>query len=1137
MTSPAHSAALLHASDRRLVWSLWVASGCVLLTGSAALVYEICWIRLASLVFGSTTWAVSSVLAIFFAGLATGSLLAGRASSGIRHPLQLCGWLELGVGLTGLASLPLFAFSDRVYSAVYPHVLDSAGLLTFLRVASAAVVLLPPTILMGASLPLFCQFYVRRTERVSRGVGWLYAINTLGAAAGAAMCGFYLIPQVGVQRSIFFAASVNLIVSLMLWRLSRIPSEVSVDSGVSAPQSLELSSKIHLSNECPTTENSGSSTPSISTPSSSVRRGELVVAALFFGVGLVGLGQEVLWTRFLSLWMPNTIHTYTLTLSSVLLGIVIGSLLAALAVDRLRRQAGWFGAAQVGSGLSVMLVMQAPPEWWGEWLSPVSMRQQLTVILVVMLLPAVLSGFSFPLAVRLAVSTVSQTGASVGRLAAYNMVGGIIGSLLVGFFLLPWLGMQLTLYFMTGISLALGIAAWWLLMRPTGAWWPRLTASVLGVAAWLTIPLILQTELPRDFLALEGELVDYREGVGATVAVVRQGPNLRLQINRMWQGQDRQNHQTMVAHIPSLLHPQPQSALVIGLGTGQTARSFLAHDLQHLHCVDVEDALIDLVARYYDSAWMEDPRVRLIVEDGRNYVAHTREQYDLISIEVGQIYRPHVAAFYSLDFYQRLRPRLRNGGLVCQFLPVEFFRPDEFRTLVKTFQTVFPQSVLWYNTSEFLLIGSLDTPATFRPSEWLARLEQQPRLKQELAYAYWGGSPYYLSRPEVFAAGYLCGPQQLETLSRGGELYRDDRPWLEYIPPLRAPATRDIVALVAAHLAPPAAAELETTELVDRVQRIRQQNLQAIVAQPMVQLAQALESAGQVDAAAQAYQQALLDMPDHPGANFYIAKILQQRGALNGAAACYQRALSSEPANAAAHANLAGILLTQQQPTQALEHYRTAVGLAPNDAELRVKLGGALSLTGQSEPALAEFERALHLQPDLAQAYLGIGNLFLSAGGWEPAVEAYSEAVARDPRLVEAHIGLGYAHQNAGRLTVALKQFRQALRLAPENPSSLRAAAWILATHPDPQVRQPQQAREWAERAWQLVAHREPQTADVLAAACAAMGDFESAVRFAETALQLANAAQMNDLSSRIEQRLGLYRAGQTFTQSATESP
>ncbi len=590
------------------------------------------------------------------------------------------------------------------------------------------------------------------------------------------------------------------------------------------------------------------------------------------------------------------------------------------------------------------------------------------------------------------------------------------------------------------------------------------------------------------------------------------------------------------------------------------------HDIDRLDCVEIEDGLIDLVAQHFDGAWMEDPRVHLMVEDGRNYVTHTSEQYDLISIEVGQIYRPRVASFYTADFYQRLWSRLRPAGLVCQFVPIEFFGPTEFRTLIATFLHVFPNSVLWYNTSELLLIGSKEQSIRVDLRRLTSKMAGNPQLKRELDYAYWGGPAFYLSRPEAFLAGFLCGSEQLRKLSEGGDIYRDERPYLEYITLLSPTGATDIVALLRRYLSPlPTVVETSDYKLLVSSRTIRQMNLQEIVARLAVNRGQTLEAEGRWQDALPEYYQALEAMPNHPKANFSLAVLLQSQGQAENAISCYRRALTVKPddvrtlynlavllqvdgqlAEAAecyrrtlegdpnhvnAHVNLAGILVVQQRLDEAILHYRSAVKMDPRATDVHLKLGWALAMAGRLEQANDCFEEALRWQPDLARAHLGIGNVLLSSGRPEQAAEAYERAITCDPRLVEAHVSLGFLMQNSDRWNLALQHFRTAVKLAPNDPVSLSGAAWVMATGTDVTPRDPAQAIAWAEQAWRVTGHQDPQVADVLAAAYAAAGEFERATAMAEQALQLATTRKMDEFADQVRQRLALYQQGKSFVQ------
>lgn len=1165
--------------------SFLVPRFCFGLTGLSALICEICWIRKASLAFGSSTWAISVVLAVFFAGLALGSYTVGRWSRTIKSPLRGYAWLELGVGCLALLSPIMFQCADYLYGQLYSSVLDSPLLLPLTRLIMVSLVMLPATTLMGGSLPLFCQQFVTQDGGVARGVGVLYGINTLGAAMGAALCGFWLIPNLGVNASLLLAGVINLCVSLIAFRLSQAPIN-ELDKSADRAAACTVTPVDHMAEEM----RNGASLTSMQ---------RTIVAWLFFGIGFVAVGSEVLWARYLSLWMPNTVYTYTLTLSVVLLGIVVGSTLSAFFTDKLRRRATVLGIAQVLGALTVMLVMQLKPEWWGSWFNAVSVSAQLVVVSCVMLIPAILSGLSYPLAISLMVTEAGETGSQTGRMTAINLMGGIAGSICVGFMTLPYWGLYSTLLFVTGLGVAIGLIAWWQLERGASRF-ARAIASFVAVATWLAIPLSFRTKLPEAFLGTDGTLVDFREGFNANVSVVRHGKMLHLEINRMWQGQNVKNHQIFAAHIPALLHTAPKRVLAIGLGTGQTASSFLVHDIERLDCLEIEDGLVELVREHFDGQWMDDPRVRMIVEDGRNYVTHTDQQYDIISIEVGQIYRPRISSFYSADFYTQLRPKLRPGGLVCQFLPIEFFEPEEFRTLVATFRDVFPQSMLWYNTSELLLIGSVESRLRFDPERLSSALANNLRLKLDFEYAYWGGPARYLSRPESFMAGFLCGPAQLERLSEGAAIYRDDRPYLEYLPLRPQSDARSTIALLQRQLSPlPLLIGDAGPAWLSTAHQMRADNLQEISARVLVAQAQSLDAAGELEAAFNAYQQALQALPTYPKANAGLAYFLHAQGELPTAITFYQRALAVQPndvqvllrlsealidtgrsaeaqqslrsllalvpqhiqANAllgqllltegqAAEAekllrqslrgnsqqpdvliSLGNVMLQQGQKELALEEFNKAEKLDVRSADLHIKIGWAFGQTGHNGDALDYFEKALEIDPKATRALLGQANVWQSMGEKQKAQHAYEHILSLDPNMSEARVGLAFCQQSAGKTDEALRSFTRALEVTPNNPNLLTAVAWILATHHDDKLRDAEQAKKMAEQAWQITGQQAPQAGDALAAAYAALGEFDRAVEISDLAIAAARKQQRLDFATEIEKRKALYEQHKSFTE------
>jgi spermidine synthase len=786
---------------------------------------------------------------------------------------------------------------------------------------------------MGGTLPLFCRHFVNERGRIGGPVALHYALNTLGAALGCLLAGFVLIPACGLTGSIALAAAVNLASALVAasTRLVR-----PVDPG---PRAL---------------------------PESSMRRGpRAAITVLFMMTGFAAVGQEVVWTRFLSLVIPNNTHTYTLTLAAVLIGIVIGSLAASRGLDRMRTRARWFACLQIGFALLVLAPFSLPPATWK------GIGGSLEVIFALLLPPAILSGASFPLAVRMLVDDPALAGFSAGRMGAVNTLGGILGSLAVGFLVLPKLGLAAALALTTGTSLLAGTAAWLYLDRETRLV-VRSAAVAVGAALWIALPLASGARLPADWLTDDGELVDFREGLEANVAVIRRGNALSLEIDRKWQGSDERSHQIVAAHVPALLHPRPRRVLVVGVGAGQTAERFLMHDPIALDCVDVEPVIFDLIGPHFGGAWLADPRVRLIRADGRNMLSHATERYDIISLELGQVTRPGVAGFYTVDFYRHVRARLEPGGLVAQFVPLPSLSLPLLRSVVRSFLEVFPTSVLWYNRSELLLIGAADSLA-LDPGR-LALLESDARLRDDLRYSQWGGPSHWLNQPHAFLGGLLADSRGLAALAAGGELLRDDRPWLEYAavemdPERSSQNEHAFVDAIRPYLA--TAGDALGLELADATSegaaRMQERNLGDIAATAELRLLRGFQRRWPPERLLPLVERAIAANPESANARSAAARLHSRLGRPDRAAAELSKAIEIRPDDSRAHRQLAMILHRQRRLAEAIPHYRSALA-ARADAPTHFNLGAALLESGSLDEARASFEAALRLDPAHVEA-------------------------------------------------------------------------------------------------------------------------------------------------------------------------
>ena len=940
-----------------------LAISCFFLSGLAGLVYEVAWIRQASLVFGSTTWALSTVLAVFFGGLALGSWLFGRWGQRVQQPVRLYAILELGLAVLALLSLWAFSQVDGLYGAAYRNSvtvvtdhsglqwLDAGGQLTLVRVLLVALVLLPPTFLMGGTLPLFCRQFVLVRGRIIRNLGFLYGTNTLGAVVGTLLAGFYLIPQVGVSGAISVAAGINILIAMTAISLRFKPL---APNPVSASPVAPIGSR----------------------PLAAAAR--YVVPSLFFTTGLVIVGAEIFWSRFLSLVIRDSVTTYTITLSVVLAGIVLGSLIVA-GLEKTRRfeQVSLpllFGVFQLAAALAVTLVMFLPAQLWFD------LGQGIGPLFLLMLPATVLSGASFPLANRLVLHDPAQSSASVGRMTALNTLGGIIGSLTVGFLILPDLGLAASVKIITGLGLATATAALLLLEPLSGrARGLRLGLSGGSVILWLAIPLMTGTSLPSAFLGRAGHLLDFTEGHSATLSAVEIDGLVQLDIDNLWQGIDRKGHQIMAAHLPALLHTDPQDVLVIGMGVGQTAGRFLDHGVASLDCVDIEPAIFPFIDRNFDNPWLRDKRVNLVAEDGRTFVAHTDRRYDIISIEVGQIFRPGIDVFYTHEFYTDARACLRPNGLVAQFVPLGFLPESAFRSVVATFLAEFPASGLWYNTQELLMIGSVSQAPRLDLSQ-LRVLEQAlsstasapaadtVHLARDLSWSHWGGERHHLVHPGALLGCYLADAKGLQAMAGNAPAYVDDIPHLAYETSgakIQDHNEEPMAHLLGEHLAPFASVlgEAATRSELKLAAETRRLNLRDLVGSGLIAEATANQDQASAQANLRLLQRALQLNPESYLANSNIGKLLLMSGQAPQAEQFLVKAVQQRPEAVNALRDLGMVYIVTDRPAQALPYLQTAVRLDPEEFGVRNYLGSALAMTGNPQAAIVHFEKALVLQP------------------------------------------------------------------------------------------------------------------------------------------------------------------------------
>ncbi|MEM6552096.1 MAG: fused MFS/spermidine synthase [Planctomycetota bacterium] len=782
---------------RVLGWHAAAILAAFALSGVAGLIHEVAWTRLLRLVMGSTTFSIATVLAMFMGGLALGGYYGGRWVDRRRDPLRLFAVLEVAIGVYCLFLPWLVDAIEPIYRAAYRAEFGFVGL-TVLRFVLCGLLLLPPATLMGATLPVLTRWWVKSAGEMGRRVGRLYAINTLGAAVGAAVTSFVLIPNLGLQITIFVGVACNWTAAAVGWWLHQRTGFIPESSPPS-----EVSDHSH-------DKSRAKEGPSY---------GALALRVLLLGYvvsGLAAMVFQIAWTRVLTLLIGSSVYAFGLILTAFIIGLGLGALAYGPFSDRVRAPLARLGIFQIAIGLSALCVVPVfawlPYYLTGAIASAGGAFWQVQalefgLVLAITLVPTLLMGAAFPLVTQTYARRAPGVGQSVGTVYTCNTIGAIVGSFLGGFVLIPLVGIQNTLY--AAVTLSLGVGVVYTLIDPLRSAGRRLAwagaATVIGVAAVFTIPaweperigfapfikaasLDPGAEFSRqDFeeRLRRHETLYYHEGISATVMVRRtEGGVLDLLTNGRVEAKSQggELQQRMLAHIPMLLHPEPRSALVIGLASGITLDAASQHPVQALDCVELSAGVIE-ATRYFAEAnnnILENPRVNVILSDGRNHVALTDRKYDVIISQPSDPATAGVATLFTQEFFEACYDRLNDRGLVCVWLKGSTVEPEVFRSIVGTFGHVFDDVGVWSVTrefSEYMLVGSRG-----RMEIDIATLDQRIRSSQLTEHL----KPLQIHTMPQFLGYRLTGRDGAAAFAGDAPFHTDDLPRLEFTAPRSA---------------------------------------------------------------------------------------------------------------------------------------------------------------------------------------------------------------------------------------------------------------------------------------------------------------------------------------------------------------
>jgi spermidine synthase len=758
------------------------------ISGACGLIYEVVWGREFILVLGGTTRAVTAVVVAFMGGLALGSIIGGRAVDRTRHnPLLIYGILEGMIGILALLVPVFIRLAKPLLAFAYKELADAPLLYDLVRFLVSALVLFPPTLLMGATLPVLVRATLAERERFGTTAGRLYAVNTAGAVLGVALAGFVLLPSLGGRLSILAAAAANICVCFLVILLQNrftIPE-------LPAPEKID--------------------------PGSEGRPGRLPLLILLgYGFsGLAALAYQIAWTRSLTLTLGGSTYSFSLILTAYISGLAIGGALITAWVDRIKKPVLWAGAMEISIGLSALAVLPILDninlsmyrwvydyQWEGDTLSFIRFGVTFGTVAV----PTIIMGALLPLVAGIIGRGQEGAGEPMARVYAANTAGAIIGAFLAGYLLINHLGVRRTILFATLLSLAVG--AMWVMASELR----RRTAAIAGGAA-MVIGLVVIASLPRpdplvinsgpymyadkimqrmrpgqsvrEVLHRNYEAVYFREDAETTVSVLQERIDkwrvLRINGKTDASTLGDMPNQVLLAHFPLLIHPDPKSVMVLGLASGVTAGSALLHPIRSLDCLELSPAVLEASYYFSDVNMLDynDHRLRLIVNDGRNHLALGGDKYDVIISEPSNPWQAAMSALFTREFFELMKKSLNPGGIAVAWIDVYDMTGDTFALVLRTFADVFPYATLWESVpgADYIMMGS-DSPFRIDLSTLKKRC-RNPKIEKDLARIQAGKEMDIIAR-------FIMSEERIKQAAGPGPLHTDDRRQLEFVMPKQA---------------------------------------------------------------------------------------------------------------------------------------------------------------------------------------------------------------------------------------------------------------------------------------------------------------------------------------------------------------
>lgn len=1036
------------------------------LSGAASLIYEIIWTKQFIPVFGNSSYAITIVLAAFMAGLGLGGWWFGRFADRHQNRLLLYSFLEIGIAFTAFIIPFILGLFIKIMPLFFSSLSESVLLMSIIRLVFSFIILFLPSFLIGGTFPVLSRYCVNELKFVSHRISLLYGLNTLGAAAGVFTAGFFLIENFGLSGTNYLAIIINLFIAgivFFIWLTQERKKK-----------RVAIKKKEHIKKK------DVRETPAPELPG--IERIKPLILSIAFITGCVSLSLEVLWTRFMYFRIPSSPYSFSSILGVFLICLGIGSLLNRVFFASQRNQVlilalililtgplavGMLTVASkytISQGLRILPFIHITPlnPLWGK-------IQSLNMAAITIFFPAIFLGISFPSICSIFTRNIKTVGESIGKVYAVNTIGSIAGSFLPVFVFIPLLGIRSSIFLVTLVISGSGL---WLLfsLKKSQKLIPIIQTFSAVLVLFLLFSFLLPKNLTRDLflstltLGKHNDILFYKEGKTATSILVKDKVSglKDLYINSVEEVPTcfaAQYCFKLMGILGVLIHPNPSEALMICLGGGIAAGTTIQHPkIKSLVVVDIEASIIKAapLLSQENNNLLESEKVRVIVEDGRNFLYMTRKKYSLIISDSTHPKSADSWVLYTREFYMAAKNALAEGGIFVQWLPFHNLTTQEYQIILKTFQSVFPHTSLWL-THAFDEMGrfmkfslAVGTPEPFSIDfQYLKRELSYPSIQKDL-------KSFNLNTPTGIMENFLSGENKIREWTERASINTDNLPWSYYNTQYSAGEKHTLQNFmpIAENIWP----YLHNTGSQEESETLRKQLDYLFQRKKLflqLRFKEALDFLPQDKKALKEKENIRLSKrylievskyyPRNAKTLLWLARGLRtlleiEEGTAEEKGELFdmlQKSVESDPHFSESHLEFAEFLLTEGKREQAVQHFKEVTKLNPNSFTANVRLGNLLSEEGKTPEAIEYFRHALKIEPKNLSTLNNLAAVLIKQEKFDDAIHYLREALSVDSNSPEIHNNLGAAFLRMGKTDEAMKHFEEALKIKPNNWKAL----------------------------------------------------------------------------------------------------